>query len=322
MNGVAARHWADLGESTFVAGMRLLAWVHRRFGRAPFRLLMLPVLAWMLLVRPSARRASRQYLDRLQAAHGALGHAPRAGDVLRHFAAFGETLLDKALAASGRYPFDRVRIDGALPTPEQGRGGVIVTAHVGCLELCQALAERQPGLELKVLVHTRHAQRFNAWLQRLHPAQRIELLQVTEFDPAVAERLGSFVERGGWVAIVGDRVPVQASKTVQHRFLGHPAPWPIGAYVLAALWRCPLVFMACVRAGDHHRLLLRCLSLRVELPRRGREAALAAYVASYVAQIESLLVEAPYEWFNFFDFWAQPAAGAAPGRLQHDQPPP
>ncbi len=308
MSAAAASHWATLGESTCVAGIRLLAWIDRCFGRAPFRLALIPVLGWIWLARPSARRASRQYLERVQAAHGALGHAVGARDVLRHYLAFGETLLDKLLATSGRYPFERVRIDGELPSAADGRGGVIVTAHIGCLELCQALAERRPGLELKILVHTRHAERFNALLQRLHPQRRIELLQVTEFEPAVAERLGTFVERGGWVAIVGDRVPVQASKTVQRPFLGRPAPWPIGAYVLAALWRCPLMFMACVREGDHHRLLLRCLSQRVELPRRGRAAALDALAAGYVALIEGLLAAAPYEWFNFFDFWAQPAA--------------
>lgn len=320
MSAVAATHWAGLGESTFVAGIRLLAWVHRRFGRTPFRLLLLPVLAWMVVVRPSARRASRQYLERLQAAHGALGHAPRTRDVLRHFAAFGETLLDKLLATSGRYPFEHVQVDGALPVTEDGRGGVIVTAHVGCLELCQALAERQPGLELAVLVHTRHAERFNALLRRLHPARRIELLQVTELDPATAERLGALVARGGWVAIVGDRVPVQAGKSaIELPFLGHPAPWPIGACVLASLWRCPLVFMACWRRGDHHRLMLRTLSPRVELPRRERAAMLQALVGRYVSLLEGLLAEAPFEWFNFFDFWAQPT-GTLTGKNSLQRP--
>ena len=310
MSSVTAPHWAALGESTCVAGIRLLAWVHRCFGRTPFRLLLLPVLGWMLLTRPTARRASYQYLSRVQAAHGVLGHAPGPRDVLRHFVAFGESLLDQLLAASGRYPFASVQVDGALPPSHDGSGGVIVTAHIGCLELCQALAERQPGMALKVLVHTRHAERFNAILRRLHPARRIELLQVTELDPAGAERLAAFIARGGWVAIVGDRVPVQVSKTVLRPFLGHPAPWPIGAYVLAALWRCPLVFMACVREDDHHRLLLRCLGQRIELPRRERAAALDSLAARYVALVEGVLVEAPFEWFNFFDFWAQPTGAA------------
>jgi predicted LPLAT superfamily acyltransferase len=312
VSAAAATHWAALGESTFVAGIRVLAWVHRLLGRTPFRIVLLPVLAWMLLARPSARRASRQYLERVQAARGSLGHAPGLRDVLRHFAAFGETLLDKLLATSGRYPFERVQVDGTLPGAAGQQGGVIVTGHIGCLELCQALGERQPGLELAVLVHTRHAPRFNALLRRLHPARRIELLQVTELDPGQAERLGALVARGGWVAIVGDRVPVNAGKTLDHPFLGHAAPWPVGAYVLAALWRCPLVFMACVRRGDHHRLLLRELSSAVVLPRRERTAALAALLAAYVGAVEAVVADAPFEWFNFFDFWAQPAG---PGRL-------
>ena len=191
---------------------------------------------------------------------------------------------------------------------------MIVTAHLGCLELCQALAEREAGLELAVLVHTRHAPRFNALLRRLQPNCRIELLQVTELDPATAERLGALVARGGWVAIVGDRVPVASGKTVSHDFLGHRAPWPIGAYVLAALWHCPLVLMACVRDGAGHRVVLRCLSRRVDLPRRGRAEALQGLVAAYVSSIEALLVEAPFEWFNFFDFWAQPTGPTTSAR--------
>ena len=48
-------------------------------------------------------------------------------------------MLDKLLAVSGRYQFQHVRIESNAEIQADlaaRRGGVIVTAHTGCLELC------------------------------------------------------------------------------------------------------------------------------------------------------------------------------------------
>ncbi|MEN9545146.1 MAG: hypothetical protein RLZZ598_1979 [Pseudomonadota bacterium] len=311
MNGTTTtRHWSAIGEHTSVAGIWLLWAVYRIFGRTPFRVCLYPVVTWYWATRADARRASLQYLQRIEAAHGALGGAPGWRQTLRHFFAFAETLLDKLLATSGRYGFGRVRVEGREDIGARlarGEGALIITAHVGCLEMCQALAEHEAALPLTVLVHTHHAERFNAVLRRLNSRQRIELLQVTEVDVATAARLQARVEAGGVVAIVGDRVPVRQSKTLSLPFLGHAAPFPAGAYVLAALLKCPLYFMGCIRAADgRHVQVFELLAERVELPRTAREAALREHAGLYVAALERLLVRAPYEWFNFFAFWDQP----------------
>jgi predicted LPLAT superfamily acyltransferase len=266
---------------------------------------MWPVAAVYWLAAADARAASLAYLRRVEVATGAVGHAPGWRDSLRHFVSFGETILDKLLAVAGRYPSDRVCIDApVLPAC----GGVIVTAHVGCLELSRFVGESSAGLDLLVLVHTRHAERFNAVLRRLQPASRVELLQVSEVDPATAARLDAHVGRGGWLAIVGDRVALNSAQSARLPFFGEIAPFPVGAYVLAALLRCPLYFMACVRRDRGHRLVMRLLAERVLLPRAERQAALTALAAAYARQLEAVLREAPFEWFNFFDFWGQSAA--------------
>lgn len=307
---MSAPHWADIGESTFVLGTRLLVAVHRLFGRVPFRLVLVPVVLYYRSTRAVARRASMEYLARMQAAHGALGGPPGWRHGLRHFVAFADTLLDKVLAASGRYRFTSIRIDGAEPVLAalaRGQGGVFVTGHVGCLEVCQAAIDHTRRMRLNVLVHTAHAEQFNRVLGRLDPDSNVRLIQVTEITPATAVMLAERVERGEWVAIAGDRVPVGAGRTVVAPFLGHPARWPVGPYVLAALLRCPLVLMACVRdgTGPGHVMSFEWLADRVELPRRDRDAALAALATRFSQRLEALLARAPYEWFNFFPFWAQ-----------------
>ncbi len=301
-------HWAQIGESSFVAGMWLLYQIHRWLGRWPFLLCLYPVVSYYWLSRPLARRASLDYLQRMQLAHGLWPLPPGKRESLRHFRMFAQAILDKMLAISGRYPASRVQVEGQQAVNDliaRGQGAVFITAHMGCIELSQVLAEQRAGLRLNVLVHTRHAQQFNRMLARLSPGSQVRFLQVTEFNAATAMMLAERVSAGEFIAIAGDRVPVHKSKTTDAPFLGAPAAFPTGPYVIAALLKCPLLLMTCTHAGDGYALQIETLAQQVVLPRAGREQALAQYAARYAAALEARLRSAPWDWFNFFPFWAQ-----------------
>lgn len=306
-----AQHWSSMNESTFVAGIWLLYAIYRIFGRWPFRLCMAPVVAIYWILRPGLRAASLQYLQRLQQATGVLGDVPGAISSLRHVGRFGDTLLDKLLAAAGHFPQEKLRVidnDDISGMADSKQGGVIVTAHIGCLELCQSLAEKRPAFRLNVLVHTRHAEKFNRLLKRLSPHQTVELLQVSEVGPATAVMLAQRIAAGEFVAIAGDRVPIKAGRTGAVDFLGHAAHFPTGPYVLASLLQCPLYFLGCIRKGSGYEIHFERLATQLVLPRRNRDAALTACVQHYVERITELLRRSPYDWFNFFPFWEQPYA--------------
>lgn len=306
-----APHWAQMGETTFVAGMWLLYQVHRFLGRWPFLLCLYPVVGYYWLASPVARRSSLQYLQRMHAAHGGGSQVPGWRHSLRHFSVFAQVILDKLLALSGRYPFERVSLQGREPLNAllaQGRGAVVVTAHIGCIELCRAIAERHAGLRLNILVHTAHAERFNRLLQRLAPHSGVRLLQVTDFSAATAMMLAERVARGELIAIAGDRVPVRESRITHATFLGHLAPFPCGPYVLASVLECPLYFMGCVHAGRGYAIEFVPLAERVLLPRARREQAMAEYAQLFARQLERILCKAPDDWFNFFPFWDQEKA--------------
>jgi predicted LPLAT superfamily acyltransferase len=297
------RHWAAINEASFVAGMRLLFWVCRVFGRWPFRIVLYPVLAWYVVTRPRARRVSDDYLRRVGARAGLLG-------VLRHFGSFAETILDKMLLWGGLFDTDRVAIHGAEPLLQmirERRGALLVCSHLGNLDLCRVLSLRTPGLKITVLVHTRHAQAFNAMLARLDPRSTLNLMQVTEMTPATAMQLSERVERGEFVVIAGDRVPVSNSGRVALApFLGRTAAFPVGPYVMASVLGCPLYTMFATREQDSYALHFERLREQVALPRKGREAALAELAGAYAARLEHHARRTPLEWFNFYDFWHLP----------------
>ena len=299
------RHWAAINEASFVAGMRLLFWVCRVFGRWPFRAVLYPVLMWYVATQPRARRVSNDYLRRVGARTSLFG-------VLRHFGAFAETILDKMLLWGGLFDTRRVAIHGAEPLLQmirERRGALLVCSHLGNLDLCRAMSLDTPGLKITVLVHTRHAEAFNGMLARLDPRSQLNLMQVTEMTPATAMQLSERIERGEFVVIAGDRVPVSPNPRVALApFLGQTAAFPVGPYVMASVLGCPLYAMFAARqeADGEYALHFERLREQVSLPRRGREAALAELAGEYAARLEHHTRGAPLEWFNFYDFWHLP----------------
>jgi len=304
-------HWAHIGESGMLIGMRLLYSIHRYLGRWPFRLLLWPVMLYYFLGRGIARRASLEYLQHLEP-H--LRGWTLFFKSFRHFIAFGECILDKALAWNGQLPFDTLRIEGldALKTRlASGQGAVLLVSHFGNMEVSRALAKLEPGIHLTVLVHTKHAQRFNHFLAALNPASQADLIQVTEVDAATAILLAERIARGELVVIAADRVPVSLEpRVVFAPFLGSPAPFPVGPFVLAGLLKCPVFLLFCPKFADGYRLIFEPFAEVLSLPRATREAALQAAAARFAERLAYYCQQAPLQWFNFFAFWAQPVAVA------------
>jgi hypothetical protein len=82
---------------SFVAGMRLLFWICRVFGRWPFRVVLYPVLAWYVLTKPLPRRASQDYLRAWPP------YANRLPACCATSLRFGESILDKMLLWGGLF---------------------------------------------------------------------------------------------------------------------------------------------------------------------------------------------------------------------------
>ena len=299
-------HWADLGETTFVGGTWFLYAVYRLLGRLPFRLCLYPVVLFWWLGSGPALRASLDYLRRLHAAEGVFPRRPGMRESLRHFFLFGETLLDKMLAIGGRYPRERIRFSGQqamLDAAQAGQGGIIATAHMGCLELMQMAARWREGLRVTILVHTAHAQQFNRILARLNPQATVRLLQVTDFSPAMAMALADRVAAGEFIAIAADRVPVQGERTCRAPFLGAEADFPAGPWLIASLLRCPVWGLSCLHDGDGYASRIELLAEQVTLPRADRQAGLNDCAARFSGWLTGCLRQSPYDWFNFYDFW-------------------
>jgi predicted LPLAT superfamily acyltransferase len=305
-------HWATFAEVGSAKGMLILFWIYKLLGRLPFRLALLPVALYFFVFNPRQRHASREFLARCRAS-GAPALPAGVWSSVRHFASFGEALLDKFVAWNGGFGFDDVTFQGyeaVKAVLDRGQGMLLLGSHLGNLEVCRVLSQLRPGLRLRVLVHTRHATTFNRLLERLNPNSQVSLQQVTELGVAEAAELSAWVAGGGVVLIAADRVPIAQGASPPARvtfapFLGHPAPFPQGPFILGSLLGCPAFLLFCLRRGRRFEAVFEPFAEPLQLPRRGREDALAAYAARYAARLEERCRSAPFQWFNFFPFWSQ-----------------
>ncbi len=316
----APEHWSSIAEVGSSFGLLLSFWLYKLLGRRPFQALLLPIVSYFFLFKSQQRRASRQFLHRCHEA-GGLPRPPGAWASFRHFFQFGQAVLDKLVAYNGGVRLEDVDFRGEARVQavlDRGRGALLLGSHLGNLEICRALAHLRPGLRLRVLVHTRHAQNFNRLLARLDGESQVRLQQVTELGVAAAAELAAWVAGGGVVLIAADRVPLSAAasgptaRVVWADFLGHPAPFPQGPFILGSLLDCPVFSLFCVRRGRRFEASFVPFAERLVLPRGDRERALSRCAALFAEQLGQHCLASPFQWFNFFPFWAQGQAPASP----------
>ncbi len=303
------RHWSRTPERGSWLGMQIMLASYRLLGRGGFKALLYPVIGYFWLTGRRQRAASEQYLARLEAFAAAndipLPAGPRSS--FRHFLRFGEAALDKLAGWRGDIPSEQVELVGrehyeaALAS---GRGLLLLGSHLGDLELCRALGTRDGQVRINALVFTRHAARFNALLKQINPGASLNLIQVQEMGADTAILLKEKIEAGEWVVIVGDRTSVTREKRVVWAdFLGQPAPFPLGPFALASVLACPVYLMFGLKEQGRFRVHFEPFAERLLLPRAQREAALRHWVQAYADRLQYHCLQAPLDWFNFFDFW-------------------
>ncbi|KTC40116.1 LpxL/LpxP family acyltransferase [Pseudomonas sp. L5B5] len=301
----SSRHWAEHSERGSFWLMKLTAFGVRVLGRRALGPLLYAIVFYFFVFGRSARRSIWQYQERLARFAGRDDLLPSQRRVFGQFMAFADALLDKLDVWNGKLRLEQIEIVDPAGLRQQlrgERGQLLVGAHLGNLEVCRALAELGEQVTMNVLVHTRHAERFNRLLGEAG-ASNLRLIQVSELDPAIMLQLSQRLERGEWLAIAGDRVPLHGGRNVQVDFLGHPAAFPQGPWLLAGLLKCPVNLLLCLKQQGRYQVILEPFADAVRWTRSDRQQVIAQWAARYAERLGQYCQQAPHQWFNFYPFW-------------------
>jgi predicted LPLAT superfamily acyltransferase len=306
----AASEWARQRERGSAWLVRVMMAISFGLGWHAGRALLLPITAWFLATSPRARVASREFLGR------ALGRPARARDVARHFYVFASAIMDRLFLVTGRTHRFRIRtagIEHVQAVLAGGRGCILLGAHLGSFEVLRSVASYAP-VPVRPLMYRRNAGALTRILDRLDPELRESIIEIGNPDSMLRAR--EAVERGEIVGLLADRAPA-SHRAVEALFLGRPAPFPAGPFVLAAALGVPVVLFHAVRVGPRrYQVQFEPFANYVTL-RRGasRAADLQAWAACYAEALERACRAHPFNWFNFFPFWDRTSdAPVAPPR--------
>ena len=227
--------------------------------------------------------------------------------VFSNFEAFGVAICDKFRVWKGKIKdseleiIDLERIKSELIGAKKGQ--ILLTAHLGNVEICKALGARVDGFRMVILAYDKNSREFNEVLKRISQNDgSVRMMLVNELDVAAMLELKNIVESGEHIGIMGDRTPIGGDKAARVKFLGKEANFNYGPYLIAGIIGVKISSLWCQKIEGKFRIDLVPLASTVKLG-RDKAAAVREYLQIYVRELENRCKQTPVQWFNFFDFW-------------------
>lgn len=264
---------------------RLIIWLALRGGRPLGVALLHPISAYFVATAPLARRSSRDFLSR------ALGRPATLRDTYRHLLSFATTLLDRVYLMHRRQHLLDVKVTGVEIFEQalaQGRGCLLLGSHLGSFEMLGVMGSVDRGLPINMVMHLDDSAGLRSLLAGSPYSIPYTIIPLGQ--PGSMLRVRECLERGEVVGILADRV-YGDEPTRSVTFLGAPARFSMSPFRLGRITGAPVAAVyGLYRGGNRYEIVFEALP--------GPEA------EPYVAALERHARAAPYNWFNFYDYWS------------------
>lgn len=296
------QHWQQRPEGGSITSLRFIRWLALTMGPRIAHLCLYPITAYFLIVRPMERRASRAYLRR------ALGREPSLLHIAKHMHTFATTILDRVFLLSGRFASDRVRIHG-LPTLlkylNAQRGVLLFSAHFGSFEAARTVGFNRDDLLVRIFMDHRHNAKISMMLDALNPRAKASVIDIGGDSTQGLLQIHETLQAGGLVGVMADRAR-DDEHTVNCQLLDATVAMPSAPFRLAAALHHPVMLIFGILRDDNtYDVCFEEFADDIVLGKRGeRDQVLQQWMQRYADRLGQQIRSAPYNWFNFYDYWA------------------
>lgn len=295
-----AENWTARRERGSRFAVALMVTLARLLGRRVARLILHPVVIYFLLTAPRARQASRGYLHRV------LGHKPGWRDVYRHIYCFASATLDRIYMfgdPAETLQISRHNYDVIRKFREHDSGAILLVAHLGSFEVLRGMGGKRAGVQLRVLMDRATGAKANAVFSALDPTVTKHIIDTSGTDVDRVLKIKAALDRGEMVGLTADRYQ-PGERTASCDFLGGQASFPLSPWLLAGITRAPVILaFGLYRGGNRYELHFEQFSEQLTLSRADRPGQASKYAQAYADRLAYYAQKAPYNWFNFYDFW-------------------
>ena len=293
-----SRSWSNQEERGTPFMLHLIRWIAMHLGRGIARLILYPITLYFLLFAPSARRASRHFLQRISE------QPVRWWHIARHIHHFSATILDRVFLLTGKFSKLDVQVH-AMDLLEKhraaGSGCILLGSHIGSFEVLRALAIAKYQLPVKVLMQEAHNEMITRILHTLNPEIADSVIQLGE--PNALLEVNEYLQQGYLIGMLGDRVAA-SSKTTRCKVLRSEATLPTGPMLAASVLKVPVVlFFGIYNGGNRYNIYFEEFADNITIDQKPHGHDLHYWVQKYADRLTYHAQQSPYNWFNFYDFW-------------------
>lgn len=311
-------HWADEKEIVHTnIPLKIMVFLLKYMPAFFVRLLVYPISFFYMIFSSRARNESKSYQKILKDYTN--GEIPKKISAYKQIVSFAFCLLEKIQGWLGQIKFKTIEyqnddIDILLNQLKQNKGAVLITSHQGNVELLRSLADNNKELvghdvPIVAIMETKTTQKFNDTVANINSKAAMNLIDPAAIGPDTICTLMDFIENGALVIIAGDRTSAHSrGKFLTKIFLGKPAPFPYGTFLIPFLIKSPVYYMFGLRSKTSifepkYKIYIEKSDINLECAKNEREKSISDLCSEYVQKTEKFCKLYPYQWYNFFNFW-------------------
>jgi len=281
-------------------GYRIFVFVVKTFGLLPAYLLLRFVAFYYVIFSWASSKHIYRYFRRFH--H--YGVLKSILSIYRNYYIFGQTLLDKIVVMAGidnkfTYEFDGE--ENLRQIVKGGRGGILLSAHVGNWEAAGHLLRRLDA-RINVVMYDGEHQQIKDYLEQITGGRNLNVILIRP-DMSHVYAMGEALQKNELICLHADRF-LEGNKTILTNFLGEEAQFPQGPFLLSSSFKVPVsVVFAFKESTTHYHFY------GSPLLERSKDESKTDFIdrllSTFVHQLEQKVKIYPEQWFNYFNFWGK-----------------
>ena len=287
--------WQGKSEANTL-GYKIFVHILRRFGlRRAYLLLRFVSLHYFLFHWKSSKPILYVYKNKL-----GYGFFKALWKLRENYYVFGQTIIDKvALLAKIKTDFT-FNFDGRHHLDEivrQGKGGLLLSAHVGNWEAAGQMLEHL-NTSINIVMYDGEDANIKKYLDAV-TGERLFKIILVKPDLSHIFQIKAALAKNEIVCMHADRF-LPGNKTITTPFLGEDALFPYGPFLLSLKLNVPVVHVYAFKETNKH---YHFYSSDLYYYNKSKGDTEQTVLKDYVSNLETKLKLYPEQWFNYYDFY-------------------
>jgi len=277
-----------------VVGYKIFAFFIRHLGiRAAYALLVFVAFYYFLFSWKSSQPILSFYRQRL-----GFSISQAYWYLYKNYFCFGQTLIDKFVIMSGNRESFTFESDGSHYLRQivaEGKGGILLSAHAGNWEAAGQLFS-QINTPLNIVMYDGEEANIKQYLEG-STSRNFRVIFIKN-DLSHIFKINEALLDNEIVCMHADRF-LPGNKVITADFLGAPAAFPEGPFIMALKFRVPVAYVHAFKETATHYHFYSTPPKHFN----SKEHRVQDLVADYVENLEARVRRYPEQWFNYYDFW-------------------